>query len=322
VSALSLPAGPLLGGLLITIWGWRSVFLVNLPIVAVALVAVPRLIGRGNRNRGRSLDLAGLIAAAATLGALVFTVVTAGRTGPSAGVLVAAAVAVLAGTGFVLAQRRAADPLLPPGLLRVPAFAGANAVALVMNLVGNGTIYLVTLYLQDVQGHDPLRAGLLLLPAFTPLAVISPVTGRITARLGPRPPMVAGLLLGAAGLASLLLTGPSTPYPRLLPALLGLGLGLGLLTAAVVSVAITAVPPDRSGLASGVNNTARQTGTALGVALFGALAGGSEHPGRFVAGLHHAGVLGAALWLAGAVVTVATVRRPGREGGQPPADRG
>ncbi|HEY2670553.1 MAG TPA: MFS transporter, partial [Rugosimonospora sp.] len=210
ISALSLPAGPLLGGLLVTTLGWRSVFLVNLPVVAVALVAVPRLVGPGTRARRRSLDLPGLIAAALALGALVFAVITAGRTGPSTGALVAGAVAVLAGTGFVAVQRRARDPLLPSALLRVPAFTGANAVALVMNLVGNGTIYLTTLYLQDVQGRDPLRAGLLLLPLFVPLAALSPVTGRLTARLGPRPPMVAGLALGAAGAASLVLLEPSS----------------------------------------------------------------------------------------------------------------
>jgi DHA2 family methylenomycin A resistance protein-like MFS transporter len=308
VSALSLPAGPLLGGLLVGTLGWRAVFLVNLPVVAAALVAVPRLVGAGTRTPGRPLDLAGLVAAALALGALVFAVITAGRTGLSAGVIASGAVAVVAGAGFVAASRRARAPLLPVSLLRVPAFTGANAVALAMNLVGNGTIYLATLYLQDVQGRDALRAGLMLVPGFLPLAVLSPVTGRITARRGPRPPMVAGLALGVAGQASLLLLHPASPYPLLLPALVGLGVGLGLLTAAVVTAAIAAVPPDRSGLASGVNNTARQAGTALGVAVFGALAGGGDDPGHFVAGLHRAGLLGAALWLAAIVVTLAAVR--------------
>ncbi|WP_203921024.1 MFS transporter [Rugosimonospora africana] len=310
VSALSLPAGPLLGGLLVTTLGWRAAFLVNLPVVAAALVAVPRLVGPGVRAPGRSLDLAGLVAAALTLGGLVFAVITAGRTGLSGTVVVAGAVTVAAGFGFVAAQRRARDPLLPTGLLRVPAFAGANAVALAMNLVGNGTIYLTTLYLQDVQGRDALRAGLLLVPGFAPLAALSPVTGRITARLGPRPPMVAGLALGAAGEAGLVLLRPSSPYPWLLAMLLGLGVGLGLLTASVVTAAIAAVPSDRSGLASGVNNTARQAGTALGVAVFGALAGSGGDPAHFVAGTHRAGLLGAALWLAAIVVTLTTIGRP------------
>ncbi len=308
VSALSLPAGPLLGGLLVSTLGWRAVFLVNLPVVAAALVAIPRLVGAGTRTPGRSLDLAGLVAAALALGALVFAVITAGRTGLSAGVVASGAVAVVAGAGFVAASRRARDPLLPVSLLRVPTFTGANAVALAMNLVGNGTIYLTTLYLQDVQGRDALRAGLMLVPGLLPLAVLSPVTGRITARLGPRPPMVAGLALGAAGETGLLLLHRASPYPLLLPALVGLGVGLGLLTAAVVTAAIAAVPPDRSGLASGVNNTARQAGTALGVAVFGALAGGGDDPGHFVAGLHRAGLLGAALWLAAIVVTLVAVR--------------
>lgn len=170
--------------------------------------------------------------------------------------------AVLGAGAFVLAERRAADPMLPLGLLRSPAFVGANAVAAAMNFVGIGTIFLATLYLQEVQHRSTLLAGVLLVPLFAPLAVLSPVTGRLTARFGPRPPMALGLLLGAAGAASLLLLTPESPYASLLPALVGLGLGMGFLTAAVVAAAMRSVRPERAGLASAVNNTARQAGGA------------------------------------------------------------
>jgi MFS transporter, DHA2 family, methylenomycin A resistance protein len=120
--------------------------------------------------------------------------------------------------------------------------------------------------------------------------------------------MAAGLVLGAAGSGSLTLLTTTSGYPRLLPALLGLGLGMGLLTAAAVAAATAAVPPAQSGLAGGINNAARQTGTAIGVAVCGALTGGTQHPAHFVDGLHVTGIAGATLWAAALVITVTTIR--------------
>jgi MFS transporter, DHA2 family, methylenomycin A resistance protein len=240
VSSLALPAGPVLGGLLVTLAGWRAVFWINLPIIAVAGYVTTRL-SRDTR------DVRGY-------------------------------------RGFAVLRGQ---------------FIGANAVALAMNFVGIGTIFVGTLYLQDVRHYSALVGGLALLPLFTPLAVLSPVTGRLTARFGPRFPMVAGLALGAVSSASL--------GVLVEPAFAGLGIGMGLLTAAVVAAAMAAAPPERSGLAAGVNNTARQAGGALGIAVYGAIAGDPADPGRFVTGMHTAGLVGAAVWLAAIVVVLVTV---------------
>ncbi len=191
----------------------------------------------------------------------------------------------------------------------MPAFVGANTVAAAMNFVGLGTVFAVTVYLQVVQHRTALLAGLAMVPLFAPLAMLSPVAGRLTAAYGPAVPMVAGLLVGAVGTAGLWLLSPTSGYVLLLPTLLGLGVGMGLLTAAVVAAALRAVPADRGGLAGGVNNTARQAAGALGVAVFGAVAGSPARPLHFVAGLHRLGVLGAVLWLAAAALTVVTTRR-------------
>jgi DHA2 family methylenomycin A resistance protein-like MFS transporter len=110
--------------------------------------------------------------------------------------------------------------------------------------------------------------------------------------------MAAGLALGIVGCLALVGLSPTSGYPRLLPVLLGLGVGMGFLTAAVVATAVRAVGPERAGLASGVNNTSRQTAGAIAVALFGVLTGSPEDPGRFTAGLHVVGVLGAVVWAA------------------------
>ncbi|WP_327654402.1 MFS transporter [Streptomyces sp. NBC_00483] len=312
VSALALPTGPVLGGVLVTAVGWRSVFLVNLPVVLVAAALTWRYVRADAPSRTGRLDVPGLLAAAVFLTALVYSAISAGRSGVSAAPVVAAVAAVLAAVALALWERRAAQPMFPPELARRPDFVGANAVAAAMNFVGIGSIFVMTLYLQKVQHRDALTAGAMLLPLFVPLAACAPVTGRLAARLGPRPPMVAGLLVGAAGSACLLVLTPASTYGDLLPTLLGLGLGMGLLTAAAVAAALQAGPPDRPGLSSGVNNTARQAAGALGIAVFGALAQDPESPARFTVGLHHIGVLAAALWLAAAALTVRVVPRPER----------
>jgi DHA2 family methylenomycin A resistance protein-like MFS transporter len=242
VSALALPAGPVLGGLLVTAAGWRAVFWINLPIIAVAAVLSTKIApASGQRHQH--------------------------------------------GIAALFMDRQ---------------FVGANLVSLAMNFVGIGTIFVATLYLQEVRHSSPLIGGLALVPVFAPLAVLSPITGRLTARFGPRPPMAAGLALGAVG---------SAFFGVLVePALVALGIGMGLLTAAVVAAAMAAAPPERSGLAAGVNNTARQAGGALGTAVYGAIAGDPVDPGRFLSGMHTAGLVGAGVWLAALVVTLVTVR--------------
>jgi MFS transporter, DHA2 family, methylenomycin A resistance protein len=307
VSALALPAGPLLGGVLVSAFGWQAVFWVNLPVIAVALPVTLATVSRDAGSTGRRLDVAGGLLAAVALGSTVFAVIDHGQE-PG---WWAAGVAVLALVGFCLRERHASDPMLPLGLLRVPAFVGANLVAAAMNLVGIGTIFVATLFLQSVQHRDPLLAGTLLLPLFAPLALLAPLSGRLTARVGPRGPMCAGLLLGAAGSAAMIGLTPTSDYPRFLPVLLGLGLGMGLLTAAVVAAAVRAVPADRGGLAGGVNNTARQAAGAVAIAGYGAVAGSPANPGDFTAGLGHLGLFGAVLWLAAIALTWTTVR-PGR----------
>lgn len=329
-AALALPSGPLLGGLLIAGLGWRSVFAVNVPIVAAALAATlrwcpaDRPVRNGHREdaaggraggsvarpEARRLDAPGAVCAAVALGSLVYAVISAGSS-YGAATCAAGGVALAGVVAFVVAERRAVRPMLPLGLLRSRAFTGSNAVAGAMNLVGLGMNFVLGLYLQDVLHLSPVRTGAALLPYFAPLALLAPVTGRITARLGPRPPMIAGLLVGAAGLLAL----PLMPagYAGLVPSMLGIGIGMGLLTAAVVTAAMSAVPPDRSGLASGVNNTARQAAGAIGVAVFGAVAGAPADARAFTGGLHVIAVAAAALWLAAAGLTAWSI--PARRDG-------
>ncbi|MGH2893309.1 MAG: MFS transporter, partial [Solirubrobacteraceae bacterium] len=215
---------------------------------------------------------------------------------------------------FVLVERRARDPLLPLGLLRRPAFVIANGVAGVMNLASLGLLFVLTLYLQEVRHDRALAAGIALLPLFVPLSVLAPVGGRIVARTGSRAPMLGGLLLAAAGVGLLTLSGAATGYLTLLPALVLWGVGLAFITPAVVSAAVSAVPAGRAGLGSAVNNTTRQAAWAIGIAAFGAIASAPDGP-RFVHGFHTVAVIAAMLFLVAAAATL-TLPRAGAEDGR------
>jgi DHA2 family methylenomycin A resistance protein-like MFS transporter len=305
VSSLALPAG-----LIVSTAGWRAVFWINPPVVAVCLVGVLAWVrAPGLRHGGRRLDLAGVALATLCLAATVYAVIAA--SGSAVAAVAAASVAVLAAVGLIVTERRVAEPLLPPELFTRPAFRVVTVSALIMNLTSNGLLFLLTRYLQSILGHRPLTAGLMVLPLFAPLAVTSPLAGRLTARYGPRPVMLTGAAIAAAGQLCLLLVTPSASYPRLVPALLGVGLGVGMFTAPVVTAAMRAVPADRSGLASGINNTARQAGTALGVAVFGAVAGSPANALHFIAALRWLGAAAAIGWLIVAALIYSVAREPG-----------
>jgi DHA2 family methylenomycin A resistance protein-like MFS transporter len=295
ISSLALPAGIIAGGALVDGPGWRWAFLVNLPLVAVALPVTARIVRESREPGARAPDVPGAALAVALLATVTFAIIAGS---PAAG---AAAAALLA--ALVAVERRRHEPMLPAALVRRPAFAAANAVAAAMNLGSLGTLFVLTLFLQDIQGRSALGAGMAILPAFGLLAVAAPLSGRLVGRVGPRWPMVAGLLVAAGGLALL-------ADDALLAASVLWGLGLGLLTPAVVAAAMGAVQADRAGLAAAVNNGARQAGGAIGIAASGAVAGSPARAG-FVHGFH-AVVLGAAvLYVAAAALAWAAV--PSRE---------
>ena len=304
IGSLALPAGPLAGSALITAFGWRAIFLVNAPIVALALAATARVVRESTDPQGRELDRGGAALGAAFLAAATFAFIEGGRSGAgSPAVIAAAAAAAILASFIALERRRGARAMLPLALLRRRTFAIANAGAGTMNLCTLGTLFVLTLYLQDVQDRSAIAAGAALVPLFAPLAVIAPLGGRLVSRVGARMPMAVGLAVAAAGLALLALAEADSPYLLLLPAFLLWGSGLGLLTPAVVAAAIAAVPADRAGLASGINNTARQAGGAIGIAISGAVAGSPAAAG-FLAGFHGVALGAAALYALVAAIAI------------------
>lgn len=300
VGSLALPAGPLLGGALIAGFGWRAVFFINAPIVVLSLGAAIVLVKESTERRGRQLDLGGVLLGIMVLLAITFAFIDAGRSGAASPAVIAAAIAaVLLLVAFVLVERhKGANAMLPLSLFGRVEFSAANAAAGAMNFGTLGMIFVLTLFLQSVQGHSPLVAGLAVIPLFAPLAVIAPLAGRLNSRIGPRLPIASGFALAAIGLALLTLAEKDSSYLVLLPAFLLWGIGMGIVTPAVVAAAIAAVPEERTGLASAINNTARQAGGAIGIAVAGAVTGQpSGRQSGFVAGFHAVAIGAACVYL-------------------------
>ncbi|MFF9479583.1 MFS transporter [Streptomyces sp. NPDC014733] len=279
IGGAALPAGPVIGGLLVQAAGWRGVFWLGVPVIALALLPVIRLPRPSARRRPEgSVDRAGagLLVAALTCG--VTAIIQAPASPPPAGLLaVAAGCALLA---LLVVERRVAHPLLAvPRGARLP-LGLACLVAGLMNLYSLGGLFLLTQILQDVHRLDPLSAGLLTLPAMLPLPLLGAPAGRLSTRIGAWRTSALGLTVAAAGLAGVAatVTGPVTGHLALALFLALRGTGLGLLTPAIVSAAL-ATTPGSPGLASGASNTSRQTGGALGIALFATIAGRADAPG-------------------------------------------
>ena len=278
MGSLGVALGPVAGGALVAAAGWRSIFLVNVPICALTIVMLRRYVTESPRNPDRRTDVPGLFLGVAALAGLTAAFITAGPQGwtnPLPGALLAAG--LIAGWLFLRAERARPDPILPLALFRSRDLSGATAVGLIFNLVLYGSLLCLSLFLQSSRHESVLATGLLLLPMSVTVGLGSLASGRLTARFGPRPPMVAGLTLAAAGAALLALAPGSGVAPGSGLALILAGsvlLGLvSLAMPAMTAAVVGAAGPQHAGAASGVLNAARQAGGALGVALLGSLLG-------------------------------------------------
>jgi MFS family permease len=276
VQASGAAIGFVAGGIVTRAAGWPWIFLINVPIAAVVLVAGVRLLPRepGQGLRG-GVDVAGAVLVTAGLSLGVYAIVRTGE--PAAGAVgtgcfgAAAALLILA---FLLRQRWARNPLIPLRVLGRPWLLGTNAVVVLVFAAGLGFQFLNALYVQRIMGLDALATGLAFLPAPIMIGVISLlVAPRLTGRFGPRPVLLGGLSLLAAGLV-LLSRAPAEPsyVSDILPALVIMGLAFGVVIPALIVLSMAGAAPCDTGAVSGFNNTAQQAGAALGLAVLAAVA--------------------------------------------------
>jgi DHA2 family methylenomycin A resistance protein-like MFS transporter len=300
VAAVALAAGPLLGGALVDTAGWRFIFWLNVPVAVAALVLARCAAPESRDPAARPLDRPGQLLAVLALAALTYAVVQGGPAGwTSTRIVAAAAVAVLAGAAFLAVEARRRHPMLPLGLLRRGQLPVATVVAACMTFGMYGMLMLASLDLQRRPGVTALGAGLRLLPLPVVYAALTPVVARLATRFGPRLPMTAGMALMSAGLVTYAALPADASAPALGWAFAVAGAGLALNTGPVIGVGVTAVTPDRAGLASGVVNLGRMLGATLGVAVLGAVLA--------TTGLRAALLVGAVIELAGAVLAAIKV---------------
>jgi DHA2 family methylenomycin A resistance protein-like MFS transporter len=308
-ASLALTAGPLVGGGLITLIGWRSIFLVNLPVGLAALWLTWRYASETTRSPQREIDLPGQIAAIAALGCLAGAIIEAGAVGWTnpfviAGFFASVILAIL----FVLQERRAAQPMLPLTLFQHRIFAVTSLVGLLVNVAFYGLIFVFSLYFQRVNGRSPFLTGLAFLPMMGAVLPVNLVAAHLAERIGAPQTIALGAALAAIGCLALLGISPGTSYLEIWVQLVIIGGGLGLLVPPLTSTLLGSVEKSRSGIAAGVLNATRQTGSVLGVALFGSLVG---QAGSFMSGAHQSLMISALLLVvAGAAIWSGATAKP------------
>jgi EmrB/QacA subfamily drug resistance transporter len=330
VSGLAAAAGVFLGGVLSQGPGWRWVLFVNLPVCALILAGAGRLLpGERQRARPASFDIPGAVLATAGMLLLVYALVRAPQQGWASvrtiGELATAGVALAA---FTLTELRRRDPLFPFSIFRSRGLAAANATQMIAFAGFVSVFFFLTLYMQNVLGYTPIRGGSAYLPVTAGIAVAAGISAKLFARTGTRPVTVAGSLIAAAGIYYLSRIPVHGSYPAsLLPGLVIMAVGLGAVLVAVTTAANAGVAPDQAGLAAGLLATSQQLGTALGLAIFSAIA--TERTSALLAahappaaaltgGFQHALLACAIFLLAAAIIAL----RATNTRGEPTADPG
>src|SRR4051812_407578 len=273
VSALALAIGPVVGGFLVENVSWQSIFFLNLPVAAGAVV-VTLFATEESRDETapRSVDIPGVAAITVGLSALVLALVEANSWGwGSARIVGLFALALGALVAFVLIEKRSRYPMVDFSFFSSRSFLGANIVAFIVSFAMLAMFFFLALYMQNIKGYSPLQAGVRFLPSTAVIVFVGPLAGRLTDRVGPRPLMTTGLLLVAGSLFWLGHLAIDTPYASLAGAFVLMGFGMGLVMSPMSTAAMNSVDRTKAGVASGILSMSRMVGGSFGVAAMGAL---------------------------------------------------
>ncbi|UVH51767.1 MFS transporter [Pseudomonas sp. CBSPBW29] len=305
---ISLAAGPVLGGLLVTHVGWRSIFLLNLPIGLIGICLTLRYVVPHGGSHRRSLDWGGQATIILALAALTTALTEAGPLGWEDGLVRGSLLlAVIAALGFVWIESRSLSPMLPLALFKIPTFAVASVAGVVVNFAYYGLIFVFSLFFQVQQHLSPQLAGLAFLPMTVVLMAVNVLAGRLITRMGARFLMILGLVLAALGYLLLMSVSIEGAYWLMVVPMLLASSGIALMVPTMTNATISSVDVSRAGIASGVLNSARQVGGMLGVAIFGYLIQDTA-PDAFMRGMHMSIGISVALLLFGSVLCWVGIR--------------
>jgi EmrB/QacA subfamily drug resistance transporter len=321
IGAMALGFGPLIGGFIVQHLHWGWIFFINVPIGAITLAVALFSVRESRGSTAGRLDLPGLTTSALALFALTYALIEGHDKGWTSGLIVAAfAVAAVAAGLFVLAEARTEHPMVNLELFRSRVFSGGTVTMMLWAFGIFGIYFFTSIYLQDVLGFSPTKAGLVFLPMALCMAAFAALAGPVTARLQAHRTVALGMLIMAAGLVLFARLGTGTTVAGLLPGFLLFGAGAGLMNVPLTSAVLHSMPPARSGVASALLNASREMAGLLGITIIGAvlrarqgaaLGHGVQAPVAYLDGYH------AGLWLtiglvaAGAVVSYVALRRVG-----------
>lgn len=271
-AGVAVALGPLTGGWLLDHFWWGSVFLINVPVVAVALLAGQLLIPTSKDSAAPPLDVVGAALSVGGVVSVVWAIIHAGESGWTnlatlAGFAVAAALLV----GFAAWEARVEHPMLPTSLFRNRRFSAGSGAIMVTFFALFGGMFLFTQYLQIVLGYSALEAGVRLLPLAAMLMIVTPNSARIVERFGTKAAVGAGLAIGALSMVLMSNLDSGSSYGEVTLSMMFLGAGLGLVMAPATESIMGSVPPAKAGIGSAVNDTTRELGGALGVAVLGSV---------------------------------------------------
>jgi EmrB/QacA subfamily drug resistance transporter len=271
IASTAIAVGPTLGGVLVQAGGWRSIFLVNVPVGVAIVFLTLRFVSESRDERERRFDLAGQLLFATAVGAFAYAVIE----GPHADwlsveILTLFAVAGVALAAFVRCERRSSDPMMDLALFGDRTYSLAIATIFVVLFAIYGMLLVTTQYLQNVRGHTPVITGLMLLPYSVAITIVSLVAGHLVGKVGTRLPILVGLVVMVAGLATLVVGMQGLPPVTILGLALS-GAGGALCLTPITSLAMSAVPPERAGMASGIMSAQRAIGSTVGFAVLGTI---------------------------------------------------
>ena len=318
VSALALAIGPLVGGLIVDNINWHWIFYVNVPVGVVGIIVSRFVIAESrDTSREQSIDIPGLVTSSGALLALSYALIEGNRHGWGSTEIISLFIsaAVLLAV-FIWLERRQRLPMLDLGLFKIGSFVGANVVAMLVSLGMFGVFFFISLYVQNVLGYSPTKAGAIFLPMTVLIILVAPIAGKLSDRIGSRWLMGAGMSILGVSLLLYQRIGVHTGFLSLLPQLLLGGVGMALTMSPMTSAAMSSVPVDKAGVGSGVLNSFRQVGGSLGIALMGAILLTYQHPTtskavaaqQYVNGLHAALLVSAFIAFAAAAVAIGLVR--------------
>lgn len=306
-SGIGLAGGPVIGGALVEMLGWRSIFLLNVPLGLLALALTMRFVSETPRTTAQKRDLWGQACVIVALVTLTYALIEGRSQGWISPQIVGLFLLCIGASGaFLLIETRHSTPMLPLHYFSSTAFSVPILVGCVLNFGLYGILFVLSLFFQDIYHYPAVLAGVALLPITVATASTALISGRITARLGTRRPMIGGLAASCLGTFLLLLGETGGSILLLTAGEIAIGLGCGMTVPAMTTAVLNAVPRSQVGVTSALLNASRQLGGVLGVAILGSILGSLSERSAFLAGMHSALLLVALLFLLGSVLTSIT----------------